>query len=142
MEPGARFCNTCGAPAAAPAPVAPPAERTCPSCGAQVGADTRFCGSCGAPIAGGASVEPPVAPPPPPPSYQPVMAGAGGPAVPAAPPAKKGHGCLIAAIVVAVLGLLALCCIGVVIWLNSVSGGLGEFSSQFGALIVALGQLL
>ncbi|HET9417412.1 MAG TPA: adenylate/guanylate cyclase domain-containing protein [Candidatus Limnocylindria bacterium] len=41
LEPGQRFCPSCGAPVATP---------TCATCGAELAPGARFCASCGAPV--------------------------------------------------------------------------------------------
>ena len=49
LDPGARFCAECGAPAPKPepAPAPAPAVRFCANCGAQLLPDARFCPECG-----------------------------------------------------------------------------------------------
>lgn len=48
VKPGARFCESCGKPLPAPAPVA---SCTCPKCGRPVRPQARFCEGCGAALA-------------------------------------------------------------------------------------------
>jgi class 3 adenylate cyclase/tetratricopeptide (TPR) repeat protein len=54
LQPGARFCASCGTP------VESATAGTCASCGAALSPGTRFCASCGAPVeeAGGRGAEP------------------------------------------------------------------------------------
>ncbi|MET1232648.1 MAG: adenylate/guanylate cyclase domain-containing protein, partial [Candidatus Limnocylindrales bacterium] len=48
LEPGTRFCPTCGAPV----------EASCDACGTVLPGDARFCPACGTPTGVGAAIEP------------------------------------------------------------------------------------
>lgn len=58
---GTRFCEHCGQPGVAPAPVAAaPAAALCPDCGQPLPPGARFCNNCGHPV--GAAPAPPQPP--------------------------------------------------------------------------------
>jgi membrane protease subunit (stomatin/prohibitin family) len=78
----AKFCSSCGAALAAPAP--PPAAATvrCPNCQTENAATARFCASCGFNLQ-----QPAATPPPPPPAPAAPPASQEPPGPPPAPPA-------------------------------------------------------
>lgn len=98
-EPGAIFCENCGAKLGAeePAPPQPPPQSTlrCRVCQGPLAADDRFCRACGATVGG-------TAPAPPAPSPAPSPAAP----VPSASP-KRGVGLPIVAGVLVIAGALA-----------------------------------
>ncbi len=112
---GARFCGACGAPLGEP---------ICRSCGAKLAAEARFCGACGAPVAQAPTASPspasiPSAPPPSPAAPGPSAPPPVGQSLPPAKPRRTG--CIVAVVVVALLGLLLVCLLAVTLgtgWLK------------------------
>ena len=112
---GVKFCRSCGAAMAPPAPAPPPppvsAAPHCPQCGATVAAGKKFCPACGQPLTAPAPPPPMAAPPPAPPPPAPA-APAPPPPPPAspqpAPPPPKSSAMLIALVASLVLLLFAI----------------------------------